>query len=522
MARPARLPAPRLTTARLALLAGIGACAGCYASADVGRFAARLPVLPVGDAAAAVDPEAARLLGAAHRSGEPVAVAAGGVWRLARLAAVPSELVSRVPEGVRELRLWVTEPVTRSPTPADCRVEVTTTWDAGAPAQVVSAPARHDASGGWMSFRLTATPRTTPTELRVRTRATGACGDAPVVVAVSEVTPVVPSRLEKRPNVVLVAFAGLPAGELDCGDATSHDWPRVFKRWCVRGVSFAQAFATGTDPARAVASMLSGAGVVEGPDAGAPPLASLLQREGYATFGVAPAGLRGPAWLGFDAVVELAPGAPLAAARAAVAHALAFLGDRPLPPYFVMLVLPPVAGGAGPELDRELDKVVDFFVRSKLEGRTAVVLTAATGAPDGAGTLESRLRVPLVVVPPGRGGTPPALTRTTALAAASDVYATALALTGTAVPPSSSSRALTWALEGAGDLGRPWVVSEVCGADGSCAASVTTAGARATSRAGMVEVEPRGADGRADELTRARGLLERLLASRQADVTAGR
>jgi hypothetical protein len=520
MACPARVPAPRLT-GPAALLAC--ALAGCYGNADVGRFAARLPVLTVGDAAAAPDAEAARLLGAARQGGEPLPVEAGGIWRLARVVSVPSEVVSRVPEGVRELRLWVTEPVTRAPVPADCRVELTATWDAGAPAQVVSAQVRHDDSDGWMSFRLTAPPRATPPQLRLRARPTAACGDAALVVAVSEVTPVVPSRLEKRPNLVLVAFTGLPAGELDCTEATSRKWPRVFKRWCVRGVSFAEAFATSTDPARAVASLLSGAGAAEAAGAGAPPLASLLQREGYATFAVTPAGLRGPEWLGFDGVVELAPGAPLVVARAAVGQALGYLVDRPLAPFFVALVLPALAGGAGPELDHELDRVVDYFVKSKLEARTAFIVTAASGALDATGALEARLRVPLVIVPPSRGGVPPALTRTSALASASDVYATALGLTGTPVPPSSSSRDLTWALEGSGDLGRPWVASQVCDGGPGCALAVTTQRARAISGAGGREVEPRGGSaGPVDELTRARRLLDELMAARQADLAGGR
>ena len=146
---------------------------------------------------------------------------------------------------------------------------------------------------------------------------------------------------------------------------------------------------------------------------------------------------------------------------------LAHFGEERFEPLFVTLVLPAVPAEARGALDRELDRLIDFFVDARLEARSAFLVTAtgakaAAGAAGGSRLAPASLHVPLLLVPPARGGTPPALARSSALVSGADVFATGLALAGAPIPTTSGSRDLTWAFAGRLSMGRELVVSLDC------------------------------------------------------------
>ncbi len=380
--------------------APVAACAlaACVASADRGRVAGRLAPVPLAGWIAADEGWRARF-GVADPApgGDAMVLArAGDTRRLARLLGAPGESATRIPAGVREVRFWCSEPVAAAEPPPGCRVELEATWDAGAPAQIVSAPARPDAGSGWMSFRLAAAPQRHGSILRLRVRASPACSGVPIAVAQSEVAPVVPAVLEKRPSLVVVAFSGLAAGELDCAGHSRRAWPRVHNRWCVRGTRFADTVASAADGRAGLDALLSGE--PPGRAEGATPLAALLQAQGYATFGVVPEGRRGTAWRGFDSRGEVAPATtnavrPSRRERTNASMTLSSSRSTSGP-------IPSPSGGSASATKNGSSGCSD----RKPSVRSTTARTVASGAPAGTSTSESN---PRQAVPRRPSGTMP-------------------------------------------------------------------------------------------------------------------
>ncbi len=459
--------------------------AGCVGNADRGKVAARLSPVISAPADGALSPKVASAFalspGDEARAAEHiVGVGLGRTRRQARLLEVPDTSRTRVPEGVRELRFWVGDAVATGVIEEGCFVEVRARW--GTLAQETLRLDPSPAPAAWHEVRLVAQPARHPSVLEVEVISNFACAGSVVVVPQSVIMPIVPSTLEKRPNLVMVVASGLSRRELDCTDAAGRAAPHVAQRWCARGVFFEQAIAAATTAPASLASMLTGlwparhgiraaGGAAQQLSPEAITLAELLQREGYSSFAVVADLEAGPALgRGYDALIER-PAAPpgTMSAKLAVDEALAFLAEAQREPFFMTLVLTDLRTdlGAAPAaraenlraMDLELERLIDYLVDTRLEARTAVVFTSdhaqAVDSPQGA------LEVPLVVVPPARAGVSPARLRFPGMVAGIDVFATVLGLTGTAAPPTSPARDLSWALEGTTGFERAVVLSEV-------------------------------------------------------------
>ncbi len=540
-----------LAVAGLALLT-----ASCYGNADIGQLAPRLAPLWQGPStlvASAAVRKAWQLADTDQDRAQEqvVGVQMHSVRRPARIitttAKSPAQVQTRVPEGIRELRLWLSAALSTSPVDSSCTVHAKVSWDdAKEQLDLPAAPV----AGNWQALRLLNSPKRQPTRLQVELIPTAACGATPLLVAHSEVMPIAARGLEKRPNVVLVVIDTLRRDHLDCGKVSQKLMPQLFARWCSRGVFFDNAWSTSSWTYPSIASMFTGlwphahggrraGGVEKHLLPHITTLAELLSREGYATFGVTgnPVASHGLS-RGFDTYVELwgsEPGLFRENRRAshAVDAALAFLAESKREPFFISLVLmdmhepvdaalkvgppPPECAGVVPPptrwqglsqpspspsptdehrlacrralyqgaaryVDRQLDRLIDYFVDSRLEGRTAFIVVSDHGEElwdhateeyaertgserrwgvDHGHTLYQEItHVPLLLVPPARSNESPATLRSHALVSVADVFATALGVAGAPVPTDSPSRDLTWALTGMPGLGREHVVSE--------------------------------------------------------------
>ncbi len=343
--------------ASLCLLLGcLVAIGGCDRSASGGHLAPRLVPLtrPIPAATAAAVEVAWKLAPVdVGRAGDSlVGVRLADERHSARVVAVPGRAVTRVPEGIREVRFWLSDPLPWGHVAEDCRVTADIEWTAGAKQQFQLAPKSN--GGSWLAVRLRAAPRQKPTVLRVRFRASSSCVGSTLLVAHSEVIPVAARALQERPDVVLIVLDTVRRDRFDCGPTTQKLMPHVYARWCSRGVFFTNAYSTSSWTYPAVSSIHTGywprdhgAGRVHGKhtqlDPRVPTLAELLRRRGYSTFGITPNAYasRGLA-RGFDTYRELyGSWVPFDEGRRAshvVDDALAWLDQVSLKPVFLSLL----------------------------------------------------------------------------------------------------------------------------------------------------------------------------------------
>ena len=107
-------------------------------------------------------------------------------------------------------------------------------------------------------------------------------------------------------------------------------------------------------------------------------------------------------------------------------------------------------------MDKEIDRLIDYLVDTRLESRTAFVIVAdhgeelwdhvdegfaertertrRWGVDHGHTMYDELVHVPLLIVPPSRGGGSPATLRSPALVSVADVYATVLGFAGAPLP----------------------------------------------------------------------------------------
>lgn len=282
---------------------------------------------------------------------EAVGVSVAGVRRFARIVAAPGESRTRLPAGTVEATFWLSPPVPANGGRCDVRAEAH--WDAGGGAGAhFELPAA--SAQPWTRVRLTASHSAATSTLTVRLRPVGDC-KAAMLVAQSEVTPVVRAAEPTRPNLVLVVVDALRRDALDCTAATAADAPFVTSTWCARGAYFSSAWSTAPWTAPSVASMLTGLwphehghvfadGDLQRLQPRLATLASKLSEAGYETQGVsANAWFSGPLAFGYDALVELFPRVGAAPAHrhadAVVDRALEFLTPPRRQPFFLTLHL---------------------------------------------------------------------------------------------------------------------------------------------------------------------------------------